>query len=119
MAHEVLLNPPPLSLHQRVMTLVYRTANEDAELYVRKKPSNLVYDVDEVPPAVVLAGHSLQHIFLMSLGWLYIAVIVNAVGGTQTAAESLIRMSMIAGGLATMLQASRTRMGSGYLCPVS
>jgi NCS2 family nucleobase:cation symporter-2 len=119
MAHEVLSNPPPLSLRQRVMTLVYRTANEDAELSVRKKPSNLVYDVDEVPPAVVLAGHSLQHIFLMSLGWLYIAVIVNAVGGTQTAAESLIRMSMIAGGLATTLQASRTRMGSGYLCPVS
>lgn len=55
----------------------------------------------------------------MSLGWLYIAVIVSAVGGGKSEAESLIRMSMIAGGLATILQANRRIIGSGYLCPLS
>src|SRR5215831_9528913 len=85
----------------------------------RKKPSNLLYDVDDVPPLGVRLGVSLQHTFLMSLGWLYIVVIVNSIGGTRSQAQSMIRMSMIAGGLATIIQARRTVMGSGYLCPLS
>ena len=85
----------------------------------RKKPSNLLYDVDDVPPLGVRLGVSLQHTFLMSLGWLYIVVIVNSIGGTQSQAQSMIRMSMIASGLATIIQARRNVMGSGYLCPLS
>jgi NCS2 family nucleobase:cation symporter-2 len=62
---------------------------------------------------------SIQHIFLMSVGWLYVVVIVNAVGGGTSQAESLIRMSMIAGGIATILQSNRGIVGSGYFCPLS
>jgi len=75
--------------------------------------------VDDAPPLLVRLGISLQHIFLMSLGWLYIVVIVNSFGGGKAEAESLIRMSMIAGGLATILQANRVLIGSGYFCPLS
>lgn len=81
-------------------------------------PTFLLY-VDEVPPLIVRLALSAQHIFLMSIGWLYVAMIVSAVGGTQAQAESMIRISMLAGDLATILQSSRTIIGSGYLCPLS
>ena len=51
-------------------------------------------------------GH-FQHMFLMSVGWLYVVVIVNAVGGTSAESLNTIRMSMIASEIATLLQARR------------
>ena len=86
---------------------------------VRKRPSSLLYDVDETPPLLVRLGVSLQHVFLLSVGWLYVVVIVNSIGGTEAQAESIIRISMIAGGLATILQSSRGVLGSGYFCPLT
>jgi xanthine permease XanP len=86
---------------------------------VRKRPSSLLYDVDETPPLLVRLGVSLQHVFLLSVGWLYVVVIVNSIGGTEAQAESIIRISMIAGGLATILQSTRGALGSGYFCPLT
>jgi len=53
------------------------------------------------------------------VGWLYVVVIVNSIGGTEAQAESIIRISMIAGGLATILQSTRGVLGSGYFCPLT
>jgi NCS2 family nucleobase:cation symporter-2 len=75
--------------------------------------------VDETPPLLVRLGVSLQHVFLLSVGWLYVVVIVNSIGGTEAQAESIIRISMIAGGLATILQSTRGVLGSGYFCPLT
>jgi len=86
---------------------------------VRKRPSNLLYDVDETPPLLVRLGVSFQHVFLLSVGWLYAVVIVNSIGGTEAQAASIIRISMIAGGLATILQSTRGVLGSGYFCPLT
>ena len=86
---------------------------------VRKRPSNLLYDVDETPPLLVRLGVSVQHVFLLSVGWLYVVVIVNSIGGTEAQAASIIRISMIAGGLATILQSTRGLFGSGYFCPLT
>jgi NCS2 family nucleobase:cation symporter-2 len=86
---------------------------------VRKRPSGLLYDVDETPPLLVRLAVSLQHVFLLSVGWLYVVVIVNSIGGTEAQAESIIRISMIAGGLATILQSTRGVFGSGYFCPLT
>jgi xanthine permease XanP len=86
---------------------------------VRKRPSGLLYDVDETPPLLVRLGVSLQHVFLLSVGWLYVVVIVNSIGGTEAQAASIIRISMIAGGLATILQSTRGVLGSGYFCPLT
>jgi xanthine permease XanP len=86
---------------------------------VRKRPSNLLYDVDETPPLLVRLGVSFQHVFLLSVGWLYVLVIVNSIGGTEAEAQSIIRISMIAGGLATILQSTRGVLGSGYFCPIT
>jgi len=109
----------PTSLRERAVAYLYPQPRRAEEHALRKKPSNLLYDVDEVPPLLVQSGLALQHIFMMSVGWLYVSVIAGTVGGTQSETESVIRMSMLAGGLATILQGSRTMFGSGYLCPLS
>ena len=53
------------------------------------------------------------------MGWLYAVVIVNSIGGSEAQAASIIRISMIAGGLATILQSTRGVLGSGYFCPLT
>lgn len=55
----------------------------------------------------------------MSVSWIYLIVAVNAMGGTLADAQSLLRLSMIASGVTTILQARAGLFGSGYLCPAS
>jgi len=94
-------------------------SGDNGNAVARKRPSSLLYDVDETPPLWVSLGVSFQHVFLLSVGWLYVVVIVNSIGGTEAQAESIIRISMIAGGLATILQSTRGVLGSGYFCPLT
>jgi NCS2 family nucleobase:cation symporter-2 len=84
----------------------------------RKKPANLIYDVDDVPPIAVQMAAAFQHLFVMSVGWIYVVLVVNAIGGTSAEMQSLIRMSMIASGIATIVQSKRG-VGNGYLCPMT
>jgi NCS2 family nucleobase:cation symporter-2 len=85
-----------------------------------KRPAHLIYSVDEPPPLGVTLLLGLQHVFVISVGWIFVVVVVTGIGGTKEQAASAIRMSMIASGIATILQA-RTKgpVGSGYLCPFS
>ena len=55
----------------------------------------------------------------MSVSWIYLIVAVDAMGGTLADAQSLLRLSMIASGVTTILQARAGLFGSGYLCPAS
>lgn len=118
MASEGFSNPALLSLRDRLLALLRPPVSRDP-FHVRKKPTTLVYDVNDTPPLLVRFGISIQHVFLMSVGWLYVVVIVSSAGGTESQAADLIRISMIAGGLATILQARRGVIGSGYFCPLS
>lgn len=85
----------------------------------RRRPANLLFDVDENPPLVVGLGVAIQHIFLMSVGWLYVVLIMNAGGASASQTLNVIRMSMIASGVATILQARAGLLGSGYLVPLT
>lgn len=86
----------------------------------RAKPANLVYAVDESPPLLTILVLGVQHVFVMSVGWVFVVVLVTAVAGTPAQSQSIIRMSMIASGVATILQArANVLVGSGYLCPLS
>ena len=118
MATGVFSNLWPFFTRQRMFSL-FRPVTPDDPLHVRKKPTTLVYDVADTPPVVVRLGTAIQHVFLMSVGWLYVVVIVASIGGTEFQAQNLIRMSMIASGFATILQATQGVLGSGYLCPLS
>jgi xanthine permease XanP len=118
MASEGPLNLIAVSLRERLFSLFRRTDAEDL-LHPRRKPTSLIYDVDDNPPLLVRLGVSVQHLFLMFTSWLYVVVIVNSVGGTEFQAENMIRISMIAAGVATILQSTQGILGSGYLCPLS
>ena len=86
----------------------------------RKKPANLIYDVEEHPPLPVALVLALQHVVIISVGWIFVVVVVSGIGGTTKQAEGVIRMAMIASGVATVLQAmTKGPVGSGYLCPFS
>ena len=84
-----------------------------------RKPSNLIYGVNERPPAITNLLMGFQHIFILSIAFIFPVVIINEIGGTPEDAENLICMAMLATGFATILQSvSRGPIGSGYLCPM-
>jgi NCS2 family nucleobase:cation symporter-2 len=86
----------------------------------RVKPANLIYSVDEVPPLPLTIALGLQHVFVMSVGWIFVVVVATSIGASSLQTQTLIRMSMIASGFATILQAqTKGPIGSGYLCPFS
>ncbi|HET7909206.1 MAG TPA: solute carrier family 23 protein [Nitrospira sp.] len=85
-----------------------------------KKPAGLIYGVDDKPPLTASALLGLQHVCVMTSGWVLVVVIVTTIGGTQEEIANVLRMSMIASGIATMLQAlPSSPLGSGYFCPIS
>jgi xanthine permease XanP len=85
-----------------------------------KKPAGLIYGVDDTPPPGVSALLGVQHVFVMTAGWIMVVVIVTTIGGTEDEVANVLRMSMIASGIATILQSlAKSPVGSGYFCPIS
>ena len=84
-----------------------------------RKPANLLYGLEEDPPLAERLALAVQHVFVMSVGWIFVVVLVTAIGGGADEAQSVIRLSMVASGIATILQARSIPFGSGYLCPFS
>lgn len=95
-------------------------SREERTQIARVKPANLTYSVDEAPPLPLTIVMGLQHVFVMSVGWIFVVVVATSIGASSLETATMIRISMIASGLATILQA-RTGgpVGSGYLCPFS
>jgi NCS2 family nucleobase:cation symporter-2 len=85
-----------------------------------KKPANLIYGLDDKPPLTASVLLGIQHVFVMTAGWVLVVVIVATIGGTQEEVANVLRMSMIASGIATILQSlPNGPVGSGYFCPIS
>lgn len=85
----------------------------------RKKPANLIYDVDESPGVGALVMLGIQHIFVVTIAFVFPVLIIDAIGGTGDDARRLITTAMIVTGAATILQGlNKGPVGSGYLCPL-
>ena len=85
----------------------------------RIKPANLIYDVDESPGIGALMMLGIQHIFLITIAFVFPVLVVDAMGGTGHDARHLISMAMLVTGIATILQGvNKGPIGSGYLCPL-
>jgi len=83
-----------------------------------KRPSNIVYWLDETPPLSVILLMGLQHVFVMSSTLVLPVVIVQEIGGSILQIAGVVGLSMIASGIGTILQGlKRGPVGSGYLCP--
>jgi NCS2 family nucleobase:cation symporter-2 len=98
-------------------------AIEVARLYsvlklTSEKPADLIYGVNERPPAGVLGALGLQHVIIALMSLAYPVLITLEAGGSRSQAASVVSMSLIAMGIATLLQVCRKGpVGSGYLAP--
>jgi NCS2 family nucleobase:cation symporter-2 len=84
------------------------------------KPTNLIYGVDEKPPAFITFILGLQHVFIIFIAIIFPVLIIRHMGDGihPETARAFISFSMIAGGITTILQAlKKGPVGSGYLCP--
>jgi len=82
------------------------------------KPANIIYGIDDKPGLGTLLMLGLQHIFILSIAFIFPVVIIDAIGGTAEQAQHLISISMIVTGIGTILQGiNRGPVGSGYLGP--
>ena len=83
-----------------------------------KKPSDILYGVDEKPALWMTLFLGFQHVSIYAISLIFPVVIVREMGGTPAQAAFLVSMSMIAGGIGAIVQAlPKGPIGSGYLCP--
>ena len=83
-----------------------------------RKPEGILYGVNERIPPPLAFGMGVQHCFAMSSTLVLAVILVELAGGTPHMAQDLVRLSMIAAGIGTILQSlKRGPVGSGYLCP--
>lgn len=83
-----------------------------------EKPPNLIYGLDDRPPLPALFLLGIQHVCLITISLIFPVVIVRAMGGSAELAGFMVSMTMLASGIATVLQGlGRRGLGSGYLCP--
>ena len=84
----------------------------------RRKPSNLTYGVDDPVPLPTCLLLGLQHSFQVTTALIFAMIVVQGMGGSQEVAGFFISMSLMAGGIATLLQAlNKKGIGSGYFAP--
>ncbi len=85
-----------------------------------KRPTEITYWVDEKPPALALVLLSLQHFALVAI-FLVVSVTIARMAQLDTEAGSrLVSLTMIAGGVATILQClGRGGLGSGFMVPAT
>ena len=82
-----------------------------------KKPANLLYGVDEIPPVRICLLLAIQHIFFLTSGLIAVSITLRQIGCPTATIQNVVSMSMIAGGIATILQSlKKGPVGSGYFC---
>lgn len=82
-----------------------------------RKPTGIVYAVDDAPPFGVVVLSALQQVGLMSINLIYIILVMREVGATPELTASVMSISLLVLALGAVLQAlPRGPIGSGFLC---
>ena len=82
------------------------------------KPGNLIYGLEDHPPRLITLVLAFQHVIILAPRLLYPVIIVQGFGGDTALARNMVVMSMIAGGIGSILQALRKGpIGAGVLDP--
>ncbi len=87
---------------------------------MKKKPTNLIYGVDDRPPFLANLFLGFQHVAIFFISMIFPVVIVKHLGGSvdPRTLSGFVSITMISGGVVTILQAlKKGPVGSGYLCP--
>jgi xanthine permease XanP len=83
-----------------------------------ERPKDLIYALDERPPAFQLVALGLQHAAVICPYLVMVALVAGAAKLPQAASRDAMGLAMIAVAFLTVLQSLRLRgVGSGYLCP--
>ncbi len=88
--------------------------------HMPKKPSNLIYGLEDKPPLLITIILGFQHSCLFFVLMTLPIIIIRKLGNSITPeeAQSYLSMTMIAGGITVVLQSIRRfGLGSGYFCP--
>ena len=80
------------------------------------RPSNLIYSVDEKPPALVCLVNAAQQLTIITPFLIYPILVMRAVGADEQAIANFVGLSFLAIGVGTLLQAWPGKWtGSGFL----
>ena len=83
-----------------------------------KKPANIVYGVEDRPPATITILSGLQNVAIMAVYLIFPLIICRKADASIAVTVAVLSLAMLAMGAATLLQAARIRgIGSGYLVP--
>ena len=85
-----------------------------------KKPSNLIYGVNDKPPLIETLVLGFQHLSMFFISISFPVLIIASMGSAvdERSGQGFISLSMIAAGIVTILQSFRKgKVGSGYLIP--
>ncbi len=83
-----------------------------------KRPTDLVYGVDEKPPLPVTLFNGIQHVGVIAINLIYPLVIFKMAGVSVAATVELLSVGLVVLGIGAFLQSSRlSPVGSGYMCP--
>jgi xanthine permease XanP len=85
-----------------------------------KKPAELVYGVDDIPPTYIIVLSGLQHVGLVTIFLIFPLLVLKEAGVSDTLSANVLGLAVMALGLAAILQGlPRGPVGSGYLCPAN
>ncbi|HEY1541445.1 MAG TPA: solute carrier family 23 protein [Xanthobacteraceae bacterium] len=80
------------------------------------RPSNLIYSVDEKPPALVCLVNAAQQLTIITPFLVYPILVMRGVGADEQAVANFVGLSFLAVGIGTLLQAWPAKWtGSGFL----
>ena len=83
-----------------------------------RKPSSIVYGLEEAPPPLVTAGNAVQHVGLIAINLVYPLLIFRLAGVPVSGVAGLLAIGLMVLGVGTLLQVARLGpVGSGFLCP--
>jgi xanthine permease XanP len=84
----------------------------------KRKPANLIYGLDDPVPLPIRLLLGLQHSFHVTTALIFAIIVLQGMGASARQAGFFISMSLLAGGIAVILQAlNRKGVGSGYFAP--
>jgi xanthine permease XanP len=103
-----------------VLRGVLRPARNADQHPPRKKPSSLVYAVDDVPPPLVTVLNAVQHVGVIAINLVYPVLIFRAVDTPVDVVSSLLTMVIWSLAIGTFLQVYRIGpVGTGFMCPAT
>jgi xanthine permease XanP len=85
-----------------------------------KRPANIVYGLEDSPPAHVTLFNGVQYVGLIAINLVYPLLVFRVAETPVQLVASLLAIGMLVLGAATFLQARRLGpVGSGYMCPAT